>query len=51
MWCCRRLLKVRWVDRVSNEEVLDTAAEERGMQKNIVEQRNDLIGLRKLQEQ
>ena len=22
MWCYRRLLKIRWTDRVSNEEVL-----------------------------
>ena len=27
MWCYRRMLKIRWVDRVTNEEVLNRVGE------------------------
>jgi hypothetical protein len=29
MWCCRRMEKIRWTDRVRNEEVLKRVKEER----------------------
>ena len=44
MWCYRRMLKIRWVDKVTNEEVLRQIDEERSVWKNIVKRRGRLIG-------
>jgi hypothetical protein len=44
MWCYRRMLKIPWVDRVSNKEVLKRAQEKRVLWNNIVQRRDRLIG-------
>ena len=44
MWCYRRMLKIRRVDKVTNEEVLRQIDEERSIWKNIVKRRDRLIG-------
>jgi hypothetical protein len=31
MWCCRRMDKISWTDRVGNEEVLHEVKEERNI--------------------
>jgi hypothetical protein len=31
MWCCRRMEKISWTERVKNEEVLHIAKEERNI--------------------
>ena len=31
MWCCRRMGKISWTDRVRNEEVLHRVKEERNI--------------------
>jgi len=28
-WCCRRILKIKWTDRITNDEVFQRAKEER----------------------
>jgi hypothetical protein len=28
-WCCRRMLKIKWTDRMRNDEVYQRAKEER----------------------
>jgi hypothetical protein len=37
MWCYRRMLKIPWIDRVSDKEVLKTAQEKRVLWNNIVQ--------------
>jgi hypothetical protein len=44
MWCYRRILKIPWVDRVSNKEILKRAQEKRVLWNNIVQRRDRLIG-------
>ena len=29
MWCCRKLLKIKWIDKVSNDEILTRVGETR----------------------
>jgi hypothetical protein len=43
MWCYRRM-KIPWVDRVSNKEVLKRAQEKRVLWNNRVQRRDRLIG-------
>ena len=44
MWCYRRMLKVRWVDRITNEEVLYRVGEKRSLWRNLTKRRDRLIG-------
>ena len=44
MWCYRRMLKIRWVDRVTNEEVLNRIGEERSLWRNLTKRRDRMIG-------
>jgi hypothetical protein len=39
MWCCRRMKKISWTDRVRNEEVLHRGKEERHILHTIKEER------------
>lgn len=43
-WCWRRMLKIKWTDRVTNEEVLQRAEEERTLLKTLKSRRHSWIG-------
>ena len=44
MWCYRRMLKIRWVDRITNEEVLRRMDENRTLWKTLTRRRDRLVG-------
>lgn len=44
MWCYRRMQKISWTDRITNEEVLEKVSERKSMWKSIQKRRNELIG-------
>jgi hypothetical protein len=44
MWCWRRMEKIRWTDRVRNEEVLHTVMEERNILHTVNTRKTNLIG-------
>ena len=44
MWCYRRILKIRWVDYVTNEEVLNRIGEKEKLWHNLTKRRDRLIG-------
>lgn len=44
MWCYRRMLKIKWVDRVTNEEVLNRIGEKRSLWNTLTKRRDRLIG-------
>ena len=44
-WCYRRLLKIKWTDKISNEEVLQQMKEdEMCLYKNILKQKMSFTG-------
>jgi len=44
VWCYRRILKISWIDRISNEEVFRRVGEERSFLKALKIRRAKLIG-------
>jgi hypothetical protein len=44
MWCYRRILKISWMDMVTNEEVLERMAEKRTLWNVVKKRRNEWIG-------
>ena len=44
MWCYRRMLKIRWVDHITNEEVLNRIGEKRNLWHNLTRRRDRLVG-------
>jgi hypothetical protein len=44
MWCCRRMKKVSWTDRVRNEEVLHRDNDERNILHTVKRGKGDWIG-------
>ena len=44
MWCYRRMMRIKWIDRVSYEEVLRRIGEKRSLMKTLTRRRNNLIG-------
>ena len=34
MWCYRRMMKIKWVDRITNEEVLERTGERKTLWKS-----------------
>ena len=44
MWCYRKLLKISWVDKVTNEEVLNLVKEKSNLYASIKRRRDRLIG-------
>ena len=44
IWCYRRMLKIRWVDRVTNEEVLNRIGEKRNFWHILTKRRDRLVG-------
>jgi hypothetical protein len=43
VWCHRRMIRISWFDRVTNE-VFRRTGEERSLWKNMVMRRDELIG-------
>jgi hypothetical protein len=43
-WCWRRMLKIKWTDRITNEEVFQRAEEERILLKILNNRRHSRIG-------
>ena len=44
MWCYRRMMRIKWIDRVSNEGVLRRVGEKRSLMKTLRRRRKYLIG-------
>ena len=44
MWCYRRMLKIKWIDKVTNEMTLQRVGEKRSLLKSIVKRRVQLTG-------
>ena len=44
MWCYRRMLRIPWVDKVTNEEVLNRVGEERSIWRTIKMRRDRMVG-------
>jgi len=44
MWCWRRMEKIKWSERVTNEQVLDRIGEKRTLLKNILRRKANWIG-------
>jgi hypothetical protein len=44
MWCWRRMEKIRWTDRVRNEEVLHKVKEERNILHTVKRRKSNWIG-------
>lgn len=44
MWCSRRMQKISWTDRITNESVLDKILDKRSLWKSIKKERIDYIG-------
>ena len=44
MWCYRRMMKIPWVDKISNEEVLKRAMARRKLWKQIQTRRDKMVG-------
>lgn len=44
IWCYRRMLKIRWIDRVTNGEVLERIGEEYGLWTSLRQRRVKLAG-------
>ena len=44
MWCYRRMLKIRWVDKITNEEVLRRVGEKISLWQHLTKRRDRLVG-------
>ncbi|XP_049828694.1 uncharacterized protein LOC126267466 [Schistocerca gregaria] len=44
VWCCRRMLKIRWVDHIINKEVLNRIGEKRNLWHNLTRRGDWLAG-------
>jgi len=44
MWVWRRMLKIRWTEKKTNDEVLEMVQEERSMVKRIQQQQHNWLG-------
>jgi hypothetical protein len=43
-WCWRRILKIKWTDRITNDDVFQRAKEERLFLKNLKNRRHSWLG-------
>ena len=46
MWCYRRMRNIKWMDRITNEEVLGRIGERRTMWKSLRKRRDQMMGHR-----
>ena len=44
MWCSRRMEKIKWSMKVTNEQVIDRIGEKRTLLKNILRRKGNWIG-------
>ena len=44
MWCWRRMEKIKWSKKVTNEQVIDRIGEKRTLLNNILRRKANLIG-------
>ena len=44
MWCSRRMEKIKWSEKVTNEQVLEQIAEKRILINNILRRKANCIG-------
>ena len=44
MWCYRRMMKIKWIERVSNQEVLRRVGEKRSLLRTLRRRRDNLVG-------
>ena len=44
MWCYRRMMKIKWIDRITNEEVLKRIGERRTLWKSLRKRRDQMMG-------
>ena len=45
MWCWRRMEKIKWSEKVTNEQVFDRIGEKRTLLNNILRRKANWIGL------
>ena len=44
MWCYRRIINIKWMDRITNEEVLGRIGERRTLWKSLRKRRGQMMG-------
>ena len=44
MWCYRGMMNIKWMDRITNEEVLERIGERRTMWKGLRKRRGQMMG-------
>ena len=44
MWCWRRMVKIKWSEKVTNEQVLDHIGEKRSFSNNILHRKDNWFG-------
>ena len=44
MWCYRRMINIKWMDRITNEEVIGRIGERRILWKSLKKRRGQMIG-------
>ena len=44
MWCYRRMMNIKWMDRTTNEEVLGRIGERRTLWKSLKKRRGQMMG-------
>ena len=44
MWCYRRMMNIKWMDKITNEEVLGRIEEKRTLWKSLKKRRSLMVG-------
>ena len=44
MWCYRRMMNIKWMDRITNEKVLGRIEEKRTLWKSLKKRRGQMMG-------
>ena len=44
MWCYRRMMNIKWMDKITNEEVLERIEERRTLWKSLRKRRGQMMG-------
>ena len=44
MWCYRRMMNIKWMDRITNEKVLGRIEERRTLWKSLRKRRGQMMG-------